>query len=333
MADEQSNPIFSVLAQNIREYRKKKLFSQEQLADLANLDRTYISLIETSKRNPSLSTIADLARILEVPIADLLLEPSKHSAIEQFCEEYSINPIWLVDILRDPKVIPMIRGKAFGFLVKDKLERILAKSLYSISNPFLNPQSGTDKADVKIQREADTKVFLVECKLTQQGEFKVLPKQNSYRLRVKCMRSRTLGEEAAARMSVKTGRSMADHFVHSDQYLPSEFDFVVTSIANAFYETDHDGAFIWNPPEGADLFFESLGIKTANDAYAKVFVALSSDLAAHSENQVLCSRKTCDNKSACGFIPNYPYIYFDHLGQVQHPWFPLEKIETLLSRY
>jgi transcriptional regulator with XRE-family HTH domain len=331
MADTRDDHIFLVLAQNLREQRKKKSLSQEQLADLANLDRTYISLIETGKRNPSLSTISDLASILEITIQDLLLEPIQlQTPIMRFCVEYSINPEFLVEILRDPKVIPMIRGKAFEFLVKDKLEQILQKSLYSVSNPFLNPQSGTDKADVKIRREADEKVFLVECKLAQKGEFKVLPKQNGYRVRVKCMRSRTLGEEAAARMAVKTGRSMTEHYVHSDQYLPTEFDFVVTSIANAFYETDNDGAFIWSPPEGTDLFFESLGIRSAHHAYEKVFVARSQDLAANTGNQVLCSRKTCDNKSACGFIPNYPYMFFDHLAQVQPPWYPLEQIERLL---
>ena len=162
MADTRDDPTFLILAQNLREQRKKKFLSQEQLADLAHLDRTYISLIETGKRNPSLSTISDLANILEIAIHDLLLEPTQQQTpIMRFCVEYSINPEFLVEILRDPKVIPMIRGKAFEFLVKDKLEQILQKSLYSISNPFLNPQSGTDKADVKIQREADEKVFLV----------------------------------------------------------------------------------------------------------------------------------------------------------------------------
>ena len=323
--------VFTVLAYNLREQRKQKLLSQEQLADLAGLDRTYISLIETGKRNPSLSTIVDLAAILQIEVIDLLLEKTTTlTPIEQFCAEYAINPKALPEILRDPKVIPMIRGKAFEFAVQDRLVRLL-KVGYTSLTPFLNPQSGTDKTDVQITRAADGVVFRVECKLTQKGGFKALPKQQGYQLRVKCMRSRTLGEKAAERMSVKTGRTAHDHFIHSDQYLPNEFDFVVTSIANAFFETDDDGVFIWQPPEQANPLLAVLGIENANAAFGKMYVAKSTALCAIPANAILCSRQTCTEKTTCGFIPNYPTLVFNKAGQIQHPWYPLEQLESLLN--
>ena len=32
--------------------------------------------------------------------------------------------------------------------------------------------------------------------------------------------------------------------VHNDQYTPDSFDFIITSIGNAFYETDAEGKFV-----------------------------------------------------------------------------------------
>ncbi len=52
--------------------RIKKSLSQEQLALLANLDRTYISGIESGKRNVSIVVIEKLAIALEVDILTLM---------------------------------------------------------------------------------------------------------------------------------------------------------------------------------------------------------------------------------------------------------------------
>jgi transcriptional regulator with XRE-family HTH domain len=50
----------------LRECRTKSGISQEQLALKADLDRTYISLLERGLRQPSLDTLFRLAKILEV---------------------------------------------------------------------------------------------------------------------------------------------------------------------------------------------------------------------------------------------------------------------------
>jgi transcriptional regulator with XRE-family HTH domain len=325
--------LVAALAERLREHRKKQGLSQEELADLVGLDRTYISLLETGKRdNPTLDTLADLAQVLQISASDLLMQDTHpYFGLLEFCAEYTIGIGSLVHILRDPKVMPMIRGKGFEFGVEEKLQRILDPRRYTISAPFINPQSGTEKTDVEIIRVSDQRKFRIECKLAQKGEFQVLPHSGGFRLRVKCMRSRTLGEEAAGRMSRKTGRSQTDHFTHSDQYLPQEFDFVVTSLANAFFETDEFGNFVWQPSSSALLFLKALDITTTNQASQKMFVAKSSSLAALKDNQVECSRQICDNKTNCGFIPNYPKIFFDVQGRVQTPWYPLEDIESLFD--
>jgi transcriptional regulator with XRE-family HTH domain len=56
----------------IRGLRKSKNISQEQLADVCNLDRTYISLLERGLRQPSLSTVFSLANALSVTPSELI---------------------------------------------------------------------------------------------------------------------------------------------------------------------------------------------------------------------------------------------------------------------
>lgn len=55
----------------IRTTRELKGYSIEYLANIANIDRTYISDIEKGKRNVSLLIIEKLAKALEVTIQDL----------------------------------------------------------------------------------------------------------------------------------------------------------------------------------------------------------------------------------------------------------------------
>ncbi len=61
-----------VLAQNIKKYRKIKSLSQEQLADISGLHRTYISGLERGIRNPTILIIWRLAQALKIKPTDLL---------------------------------------------------------------------------------------------------------------------------------------------------------------------------------------------------------------------------------------------------------------------
>lgn len=57
--------------QRIRAIRTERKLSQEDLAELSNLDRTYISGIERGVRNISLRNIEVLAQALNVSISEL----------------------------------------------------------------------------------------------------------------------------------------------------------------------------------------------------------------------------------------------------------------------
>ena len=55
----------------VRKYRLKKKLSQEKLAELADLHRTYIGQVECGKRNLALKNIAKLAKALNVSVREL----------------------------------------------------------------------------------------------------------------------------------------------------------------------------------------------------------------------------------------------------------------------
>jgi transcriptional regulator with XRE-family HTH domain len=57
----------------VRETRKEKGFSQEELAHRANLHRTYIGMIERAEKNITLLNIEKIANALEVNINELMI--------------------------------------------------------------------------------------------------------------------------------------------------------------------------------------------------------------------------------------------------------------------
>ena len=56
----------------IRELRKAQQISQEKLAELSNLDRSFISLLECGHKQPSLITIFQLAKAFNLPASKIL---------------------------------------------------------------------------------------------------------------------------------------------------------------------------------------------------------------------------------------------------------------------
>jgi transcriptional regulator with XRE-family HTH domain len=57
----------------VRARRKKVALTQEQLAELTDLDPTYISGIERGRRNPSLKNIVKIAHALKTSVAKLFV--------------------------------------------------------------------------------------------------------------------------------------------------------------------------------------------------------------------------------------------------------------------
>lgn len=72
MASGRSGNARKVFAANMRRIRGERGLSQEQLADLAGLHRTYIGSIERAERNVSIDNMARVARALKVSLVVLL---------------------------------------------------------------------------------------------------------------------------------------------------------------------------------------------------------------------------------------------------------------------
>ena len=53
-------------ASNVKRYRKERGYSQEYLAELAGLHRTYISALEREKRNISMGNIERISEALQI---------------------------------------------------------------------------------------------------------------------------------------------------------------------------------------------------------------------------------------------------------------------------
>lgn len=68
-----------ILADNIRNYRRSKNLSQERLAEICGLHRTYVGSIERCERNVTLSTLEAFASALGVSASDLLTKKENNN--------------------------------------------------------------------------------------------------------------------------------------------------------------------------------------------------------------------------------------------------------------
>lgn len=60
------------IGHKIKTLREEKELSQERLAGLSGLHRTYISGLERGVRNPTITSLTKIARALGVPLDDLV---------------------------------------------------------------------------------------------------------------------------------------------------------------------------------------------------------------------------------------------------------------------
>lgn len=63
-----------IVARNLKRLRQERGLSQEELADLAGLNRNYVGMVERRENAPTVDTLEALAKALQVePVR--LLEP------------------------------------------------------------------------------------------------------------------------------------------------------------------------------------------------------------------------------------------------------------------
>ena len=274
--------------------------------------------------------------------------------LREYCRSLNISTSDLYKIVTDLKVSPMIRGKAFEFSTYSRLKQILPAKEWTVTKPAMNAQPGTHDIDLMVKHNLTGKIISVECKLAGKGKFRVAKKsqpeipasKDDYLISVKCMRSRTTKTPAKVVSAARMLSVSPEAFLtHSDQYRASNFDVVATSIGNAFYETleDEDGNLMYKfqPTDAGKKFIKQLKPPVDNETalqefvYNKVYFASSLDIAVSTKSGVICNKRSCLDKSDCGFIPNYPVINFGNITELspdfipspKNHWIEIERVE------
>jgi len=142
--------------------------------------------------------------------------------IKAFCKKFAVPPNHLLDILKDLKVIPMIRGKGFEYFVYEELKENLDSDTWEIHKYNTNPQRNATDADLVAKHLSSNEEVIIECKTAVRGSFKVrgqICKEPHFR--VKCHKSRSNNQRTFT----------------NDRYFVDEFDIIFSTPANSFIES------------------------------------------------------------------------------------------------
>lgn len=64
--------LVQIFGRNVRDWRKRRCLSQEELALEAGMKRSYVSDVERGTRNPSVKALERLARALQIDPVELV---------------------------------------------------------------------------------------------------------------------------------------------------------------------------------------------------------------------------------------------------------------------
>ena len=251
--------------------------------------------------------------------------------LKEYCDRHGILYESIIDIINEPKVVPMIRGIGFEYTVLPILKKQLDPKYFNVDKPVINAQLGKPDIDIRIKHNESKREFTCECKLAKNNSFKLENKKfKKPHVQIKVMRSRTLGEEMIKNVSEKEGIPANYLSQHKDSYLYTHFDFVFTNIRNAFYRTIND-VFVFAPTEEEIEFlskFTNISKYEEIDDFLKwnnFFIESKFLTPKYSEKR--CSRRICERNENCIFIPNYPI--FDLTSST--PWKTLDQIGSYID--
>jgi hypothetical protein len=255
-----------------------------------------------------------------------------------YCDYYNIPFEHCVDTMQALKVVPMIRGIGFEYVAFERLRRILPSNVWKVEKPIVNAQSAIQDIDIQVTHIPTDQQITIECKLAGKNSFKI-PRLGVGTVKIKCMRSRTVGEEAARTLARRYGVSVDSVMRHRDNYRDVDFDFVITSIGNAFWRTTKDGKYVFRlKPEETEFLHRLFGDSTLSveqlrkKTFDYLLIARSSSLTVSPQNHVRCVRRRCKEAGTstnCGFIPNYPIV---NLNDTE-VWRPIEETSEVFRNF
>ena len=114
------------LAQNVKRLRKERKWTQAELADKIGAHLSHINRVETGKYIPSLETIIEIAKALEVPI-DHLVNNSEGNLVEIKIEDQTFaEKIKLLNTLDEEERL-LITKMIDALLTKKQILEFLTK--------------------------------------------------------------------------------------------------------------------------------------------------------------------------------------------------------------
>jgi hypothetical protein len=235
-----------------------------------------------------------------------------YKQLKEFCNIHGLDFYSLPMVLNEPKVVPMIRGIGYEYVVVSFLQKLFKNDKNFIARKtIVNTQLTTKGFDAEIFNKIKKKIIRLECKLASNGSFSLKTRGINYpHSKIKIMRSRTLGEEMIKRVS-QNGKSTVNELrAHKDSYLPNGFDFVITNLRNAFYITTEEDLFKFHPTDEQwnflENFFNSKNKLEIDHQLKHTHFYIKSENLTPKFSNIPCNRRDCPNPATCNFIPNYP---------------------------
>ena len=67
-------------------------------------------------------------------------------------------------------------------------------------------------------------------------------------------------------------------------------------------------------------------------AFNKIYIISSKNISIFQGGHQTCTRRKCENKNDCGFIPNYPTLKFNKNSRTpSNGWYEIDKAATVLN--
>lgn len=223
--------------------------------------------------------------------------------ILEYCNKFDIPLEYLLEILEDQKVTPMIRGKAMEYNAFLLLDTQLPKNIWSVQKLNLNAQSGTYDEDVTITHRRTGIILKAESKSAVRGSISDGKRARLIKephFKVKCHRSRS---------NIKLAGSS------NDRYSVECFDLIITNPLNAIYQGNTIGEELEtiDSENIKEILMEYYNVKNNTE----LIKACSTDW------------RFCipEDIAKAGFIPRTPYVklYGDS------NWRPIDELEGKLS--
>lgn len=154
--------VHEVIAKNVRGIRELRGISQERLAHLVGVDRTFVSKIERGQRNTTAETIARIAKGLDVA-PHVLLAPNY---LETQIGKMEVDLTVLAEnAAQNPSLRSFIIGYQAEYMCKKELTRQLGIPMESMTKP--DDHDRNNHGDIVINYRNKKHVIEVKCLQTK----------------------------------------------------------------------------------------------------------------------------------------------------------------------